>query len=145
VTAANGTSSTLSTSDLTETDPVAAALPDPWPRPQSDRERDVPGRNVLAQLAAELHTRDASGRGEPRAGAARPAARQRVLTDAGCSRGIDDAEPPSGAQRADGSSTGPRSAPGLVRVMTESWSNIRVHGADDLSECHEAVTGTRAT
>jgi hypothetical protein len=47
--------------DLAGADPVAAALLDPWPLPQSDRERDIPGQDVVAQLAAELHTRDASG------------------------------------------------------------------------------------
>ena len=46
--------------DLTEADPVATALLDPWLLPQSDRERDVSGQNVAAQLAAELHARDAS-------------------------------------------------------------------------------------
>jgi hypothetical protein len=46
--------------DLTKADPVATALPDPWPLPRSDRERDVSGQNVAAQLATELHTRDAS-------------------------------------------------------------------------------------
>jgi hypothetical protein len=30
------------------------------PLPQSDRQRDVSGQNVVAQLAAELHARDAS-------------------------------------------------------------------------------------
>jgi hypothetical protein len=45
--------------DLTRADAVAAALLDPRPLPQSDRERDVSGQNVAAQLAAELHTRDA--------------------------------------------------------------------------------------
>ena len=43
--------------DLTEADSVAAARLDPWPFPESDRERDVSGRDVVAQLAAELHTR----------------------------------------------------------------------------------------
>ena len=33
--------------DLTGTDPVAAALLDPWPLPQSDRERDVSGQDVV--------------------------------------------------------------------------------------------------
>ena len=46
--------------DLTGADPLAAALLDPRPLPQSNRERDVSGQNVAAQLAAELHTRDAS-------------------------------------------------------------------------------------
>jgi hypothetical protein len=40
--------------------PVAAALLDPWPLPQSDGERDVSRQDVVAQLAAELHARDAS-------------------------------------------------------------------------------------
>jgi hypothetical protein len=46
--------------NLTRADPVAAAFLDPRPLPQSDRKRDVSGQNVVAQLAAELHTRDAS-------------------------------------------------------------------------------------
>ncbi len=46
--------------DLTETDPVAPTLLDPWPLPQSDRERDFSRQNIAAQLAAELHTREAS-------------------------------------------------------------------------------------
>jgi len=46
--------------DLTGPDPVAAALLDPWPLPQSDGERDVSRQDVVAQLAAELHARDAS-------------------------------------------------------------------------------------
>ena len=48
--------------DLTGPDPVAAALLDPWLLPQSDRERDVSGQDVVAQLAAELHVRDANWR-----------------------------------------------------------------------------------
>ena len=46
--------------DLTEADPVAATLLDPRPRPKSDRERDASRQDVVAQLAAELHTREAS-------------------------------------------------------------------------------------
>ena len=46
--------------DLTEADLVAAAPLDPWSLPQSNRERDVSGQHVVAQLAAELHTQDAS-------------------------------------------------------------------------------------
>jgi hypothetical protein len=46
--------------DLTGADPVTAASLDPRPLPQSDRERDISGQNVAAQLAAELHTQDAS-------------------------------------------------------------------------------------
>ena len=46
--------------DLTEADPVAAALLDLRPLPQSDRQRYVSGQNVVSQLAAELHIRDAS-------------------------------------------------------------------------------------
>jgi len=46
--------------DLTWPNPVAAALLDPWPRPQSDRERDVSGQHVVAQLAAELDNPNAS-------------------------------------------------------------------------------------
>ena len=34
--------------NLTEADPVAAARLDPWPLPQSDRERDVSGKDVVA-------------------------------------------------------------------------------------------------
>lgn len=48
--------------DRTKADPVAAALLDLWPLPQPDRERDVPSQDVVAQLTAELHARDASGR-----------------------------------------------------------------------------------
>ncbi len=47
--------------DLTGADSVAAALLDPRPRPQPDRERDVSGQDVVAQLPAEFHNRDASG------------------------------------------------------------------------------------
>jgi hypothetical protein len=43
--------------DLTRTDAVAAALLDPWLLPQSNRERDVSSKDVVAQLAAELHNR----------------------------------------------------------------------------------------
>ena len=46
--------------DLTGPDPVAAALLDPWPLPQPDRERDVSGQDVVAQLTAELHVPDAN-------------------------------------------------------------------------------------
>ena len=46
--------------DLTRADPVATALPDQRPPPQPNRERDVSGQNVAAQLATELHTRDAT-------------------------------------------------------------------------------------
>ena len=46
--------------DLPEADWISTALFDLQPLPQSDRERDVTGQNVAAQLAAELHTRDAS-------------------------------------------------------------------------------------
>ncbi len=45
--------------NLTGADPVAAALLDPWPLPQSNRERDVSGQDVVAQLTAEIHTRNA--------------------------------------------------------------------------------------
>ncbi len=47
--------------DLAEADRVAATLLDPWPLPQSNRERDLSGEDVAAQLAAELHTADVSG------------------------------------------------------------------------------------
>ena len=47
--------------DLTGADPVAAALPDLWPLPQPDRQRDIAGQDVIAQLAAELHTRTLAG------------------------------------------------------------------------------------
>jgi hypothetical protein len=33
--------------DLTGADPVAAALLDPWPLPQPDRERDISRQNVV--------------------------------------------------------------------------------------------------
>jgi hypothetical protein len=46
--------------DLAGTDAVAATLFDPWLLPQADRERDVSGQDVVAQLATELHTRDPS-------------------------------------------------------------------------------------
>ena len=46
--------------DLTEADPVAATLLDPRPRPKSDRERDASRQDVVAQLTAELHAREAS-------------------------------------------------------------------------------------
>ena len=46
--------------DLTGADPVAAALLDLWPLPQPDRERDVSGQDVVTQLAAELHVRNAN-------------------------------------------------------------------------------------
>ena len=46
--------------DLARADPVAATLLDPWPLPQSNGERDVTGQDVVAQLGAELHARDAS-------------------------------------------------------------------------------------
>ena len=46
--------------DLTRADTVAAALPHPRLLPQSDRERDIPGQDVVAQLAAELHAPNAS-------------------------------------------------------------------------------------
>ena len=45
--------------DQTEADPVAAALPDLRPLPEPDRQRDIAGQDVIAQLAAELHTPDA--------------------------------------------------------------------------------------
>jgi hypothetical protein len=46
--------------DLPEADPIAPSGLDPRPLPQSDRERDVAGEDVVAQLGAELHTADAS-------------------------------------------------------------------------------------
>lgn len=46
--------------DLIGADPVSAALLDTRPLPQPDRERDVSGQNIAAQIAAELDTRDAS-------------------------------------------------------------------------------------
>jgi hypothetical protein len=45
--------------DLTGPGPIAATLLDPWPLPQSDGEH-VSRLDVVAQLAAELHARDAS-------------------------------------------------------------------------------------
>jgi hypothetical protein len=46
--------------DHSGTDPVAATLLDLWPLPQPDRQRDIAGQDVIAQLATELHTPDAS-------------------------------------------------------------------------------------
>ena len=46
--------------DQTGADPVAATVLDLWPLPQPDRQRDIAGQDVIAQLAAELHTLDAS-------------------------------------------------------------------------------------
>src|SRR4051812_21873384 len=43
--------------DQTEADPVPAALRDLWPLPQADRQRDIAGRDVVTQPAAELRTR----------------------------------------------------------------------------------------
>ena len=54
--------------DLTEPDPVTAALLDLWPLPQPDRQRDVAAQDVVAQLAAELHAPDASVRSAAGAG-----------------------------------------------------------------------------
>src|SRR4051812_30028594 len=48
--------------DQAGADPVAAPLLDLWPLPEPDRERDIAGQDVIAQLAAELHIRDASAR-----------------------------------------------------------------------------------
>jgi hypothetical protein len=46
--------------DQTGADPVAATLLDLWPLPQPDRQRDIAGQNVIAQLTTEFHTPDAS-------------------------------------------------------------------------------------
>jgi hypothetical protein len=46
--------------DLTGAHTVAAARLDPRPLPQSDRECDVSGQDVVAQLAAGVHTWSAS-------------------------------------------------------------------------------------
>jgi hypothetical protein len=46
--------------DQTRADPVAAALLNLRPLPQPDRHGDIAGQDVIAQLAAELHTPDAS-------------------------------------------------------------------------------------
>jgi hypothetical protein len=46
--------------DLAGADTVAAALFDARPLPESDRECDVSGQEVVAQLSAERHARDAS-------------------------------------------------------------------------------------
>jgi hypothetical protein len=46
--------------DLAGPDAVAPALPDARPLPETDRERDVAGQHVVAQLAAELHHRNGS-------------------------------------------------------------------------------------
>ncbi len=43
--------------DLTGPHPVAPSLLDLWALPQSDGERDVSRKDVVAQLAAELHRR----------------------------------------------------------------------------------------
>src|SRR3954452_1315816 len=45
--------------DQTGPDRVAAALLDLRPLPQPDRQRDLAGQDVVAQLAAELHAPDA--------------------------------------------------------------------------------------
>src|SRR3954453_16618275 len=42
--------------DHAEADPIAAALLDLRPLPQPDRQRDIAGQDVVAQLTAELHT-----------------------------------------------------------------------------------------
>src|SRR4051812_27577871 len=47
--------------DQTGPDPVAAALLDLRPLPQPDRQRDVAGQDVVAQLTAELHARTLAG------------------------------------------------------------------------------------
>src|SRR5690242_4740687 len=52
--------------DQTGADSVAAALLDLWPFPQPDRQRDIARQDVIAQLAAELHTPDASCAGAER-------------------------------------------------------------------------------
>jgi hypothetical protein len=41
--------------DQSGTYSVPATLLDLWPLPQPDRERDLSGEDVVAQLAAELH------------------------------------------------------------------------------------------
>jgi hypothetical protein len=46
--------------DQTGADPVAAALLDLWPLPQPDRQGDIASHDVITQLAAELHTPNAS-------------------------------------------------------------------------------------
>jgi hypothetical protein len=43
--------------DQTEADPVAAAPLDLRPLPQPDRQHDIAGQDVIAQLVAELHPR----------------------------------------------------------------------------------------
>jgi hypothetical protein len=55
VTAANADQLDRVDFDRPGTDPVAAALLDLRSRPEPDRNRDVSGQNVVAQLAAELH------------------------------------------------------------------------------------------
>src|ERR1700729_4019039 len=42
--------------DLTRPDPIAPALLDPWPLPQSDRERDVSPPHAAPPLPPPLHT-----------------------------------------------------------------------------------------
>src|SRR4051794_8462824 len=46
--------------DHPEPDSVAAALLDLWPLPEADRQGDVAGEDVIAQLGAEVHVADAS-------------------------------------------------------------------------------------
>src|SRR5262245_40308938 len=52
--------------DQTGANAVAAALLDLWPLPQPDRHRDIAGEDVIAQLAAEVHTADANWCRSPR-------------------------------------------------------------------------------
>src|SRR4051812_11028313 len=47
--------------DHAEANPVAAALLDLRPLPEPDRQGDVAGQDVIAQLAAELHARTLAG------------------------------------------------------------------------------------
>jgi hypothetical protein len=47
--------------DQTGADSVTAALLDLWPLPQPDRQRDIASQDVIAQLAAEFHTRTLAG------------------------------------------------------------------------------------
>ena len=46
--------------NFTQTNAVTTARLDPGPLPESDRQRDVSGEDVVAQLAAEVHAQDAS-------------------------------------------------------------------------------------
>src|SRR3954454_15048633 len=50
--------------DQADSHAIPTTLLDLWPLPEPDGHRDVAGQDVVAQLAAELHGRDATGRFE---------------------------------------------------------------------------------